>query len=762
MATTHATLAGLDGPVTIRHDTYGAPHIQAISDADGFRGLGWAMASDRLFQMDMNRRTILGTLGELIASPGTLASDRFFRTLGIAQVASDIRKMLPPETAALLEAFVEGINGWIAAHPKRTEAEYQLLKIEEIAPWTCEESLAIIRLIGWQLAGDFDKELFAWRMAAQVGPEVASLLYPDIPSSDARSRMLARWPLSDGDTTLDLAAESPESLGNSDNGTNIWVVDGSRTASGKPILANDPHLNLYAPGVWYEASIHTPGFHVSGFTFAGLPFIAIGQNEHLAWGASNWPADTQDLFIETLDEAGTQYQTAKGAWKPLHIRVETLGRRGFEDEVLRVAQSKRGPLVHIAGRQALSLRWTGLDASDELTCFLQAARSTAVQEFLEALAPFGCPTQNFYVIDRAGQIGGIHAGTVPRRHRGETSFPQLASDKAAKWKGRLSAIEFGPRVGSDTGFLANANNKPVEASSGAPSGCRFTPPLRYGRILKLLGERSDWTPDLMISMQGDTSNGAAIEQLAALRAMLGDSPVIFDDASISADWERMMGWSGVHIEDQKSTLLWHFFTLELTRLLLEPLIGQELWAGFQDQHDPQHLLLMDWLTRGEQSSICEVGGLSPSRHLLHMAFVIAHRDASELCGDDPEAWSWSQLHAMRLQHPLRLPVGPPEGIRMPHPGGRHTINVGNFWPSQGWWCNHGVSLRFIAWVAEGGEIRSKSLLMPGEQGNPTDPHGADQLRLFEQLTLRNRPFHADEIVGLPVEEEIFPKSENSG
>jgi len=768
MATTQSTLTGLDGPVTIRRDAYGAPHIQATSDADGFRAFGWAMASDRLFQMDMNRRTILGTLGELIASPGTLASDRFFRTLGIAQVAVDIRAMLPPETALLLDAFVAGINGWIAAHPKRTEAEYQLLKIEEIAPWTAEESLAIIRLIGWQLAGDFEKEMFSWRMAAQVGPEVASLLYPDIPTAFERRDMLINWPFSEGDYVLladyeddvaeepqlDIAAESPESLGSADNGTNIWVLDGSKTASGKPILANDPHLNLYAPGVWYEASLHTPGFHVSGFTFPGLPFIAIGQNDHLAWGASNWPADTQDLFIEELDSEGAQVRTAEGEMAPLMVREEILRRRGFEDETFLVLSSPHGPLVQISGNVGLALRWTGFEATDELTCFLRASQATSVAGFIEALLPFGCPTQNFYVIDKQGDIGGIHAGYVPKRDRGESAFPQGANDPLAQWRGRLPSTEFGPRIGSDIGFLANANNKPIEASSGAPSGCRFTPPLRYGRILSLLRERSDWTPDAMIAMQGDTSNGAAIEQLAALRAVLGDSAVIFDDPATGAEWERMLAWSGVHVEDQRATLLWHFFTLELTRLLIEPLIGLELWAGFQDQHDQQHLLMLDWFTRGDYSAICEVGGLSLSRHLLHMAFVIAHRDAQELCGDDPTAWDWSQIHGLRLQHPLRLPVGAPEGLRLPHPGGRHTINVGNFWPSQGWWCTHGVSLRFVAWIDDAGEVRSRSLLMPGEHGNPTDPHGADQLRLFERTKLRDRPFGVEALNDLPIAEEI--------
>ncbi|MCG3151300.1 MAG: Penicillin acylase 2 proenzyme [bacterium] len=748
---------GLQHPVEIRRDAYGVPHISAMSDTDAFFSLGWVMATDRLFQMDLNRRTILGRLSELTTTDGTLASDRLYRSLGMRQVADGMLALLPESTRALLVAFTDGVNRWLEAHPSHREAEYQVLRLEEIAPWELTDSLAIIRLIGWQLAGDFDKELFAWDLVRSVGAEHAALLFPDIPPVGERMRMLQQWPLSDGQQLHDLAGDALDALGRAENGTNIWVLEGSKTANGRPLLANDPHLNLAQPGIWYEVGLQSPSFSISGFTFPGIPFIAIGQNQQLAWGAANWPADTQDCFIERLNPAGDQYQDATGGWSPLELSTEVLHCRGRDDETLMVRRTPRGVIVRVEpDGTALALRWTGFEASDELTAFLRASQATTLTDWLAAFDGYACPTQNFYCIHRSEGIAGIHAGAVPRRTRGESSFPQEAHDPAAAWEGLLPAAEFGPRRGSGgAGWLANANNKPLEAASGAPSGVRFTPPLRYRRIQELLSAQDGWTVEATRQMQTDTVNLAARDQLVLLRQHPAAQACRYEDPVIATGWSRLLAWDADHCSDPTSAALWHALTLELARLLCEPLMGLELWSRFQDLHDPQHLLLIAWLEGGLTESLDLP---VPTPELLQQAFLQAWRDLVILAGDDSTSWDWAEIHAMRLRHPMGLPVGRAEGLRIPHPGGRHTLNVGNFWPSQGWRCSHGVSLRYIAWVNDTGVLRSESLVLPGTAGDPASPHADDQIGLFQRGVLRERPVTAEAIAQLPLEVILTPDS----
>lgn len=751
---------GLLRPVSVRRDAFGIPHLLAESDSDLFHAFGWVMAQDRAWQMDWNRRSALGRLSEVQPGAPLLAADKLFRTLNLQQIAGGMYAALDAETRLLLEAFTDGVNAWIASHEDHGLTFGTLGYRME--PWRATDSLAILRLMGWMLAADFEKELFAWDLARTVGPQLAAQLYPTIPAPHVQAAMRAVYPAADGDPEVDQASGLPEWArgGRSqDQGTNIWVLNGSRTASGRPLLANDPHLNLSAPGIWYEVHLRGDTLHVTGFAFPGLPMIAIGHNGHVAWGAANWSADSQDLFIEQLSKERTHYKANDGSWAPLTVREEVIQVRESEPVHHQVAETPRGPLLRVEhDGSALALAWTGFSPTAEIACFLRACRSRDVQEWQEAFAGYGCPPQNYYAFDIHGRIAGIHAGQLPYRARGESSFPQDAHDPTAAWAGLIPESELHRPIDEGTGWLGNANNKPLEAA--APTGCRFTLPYRYRRIVELISARSGWTPEQTVAMQGDTRNLAAVEFLAALRTNRQHHSPEWSDPRYYALWARLLEWNGDHRDDLSACSLWHVFSLRLAQSLIQPLIGDALWQRYQDQPDPQQVLLLRWLAE-PQAAPWERDSLPAALRLQH-AFELAIVELSSLISPDPDQWGWDQLHALRLPHPAGLRGEPWAVEPVPMPGGRHTLNVANANPSQGWHCNHGVSLRFVAWQEETGRIRSQAIVPPGMGGDPASPHFADQLALFAAGELREMPFYPEELVALPVVLQLVPADGEQG
>ncbi|HYE78295.1 MAG TPA: penicillin acylase family protein, partial [bacterium] len=576
-------LEGLHGPVTVRRDSYGIPHIQATDAHDLFMAFGFVQAGDRLWQMDATRRTAQGRLAEL-SGPRLLDLDKWFRTLGIPRVAREIVAEMDPETLAILQAFSDGVNAYLEQFPERTEGEFKFLSYR-MDPWTPYDSACVMRMVSWWLSGDYDKELFAHLLEQNLGPDLTDAIFPLIPDARRRKAMRAHYPAADGDPAVEAAVaaerwtasvgsrpappaapafEIPAPTGsNPDNGTNIWVIHGSRTASGTPILANDPHLQLFAPSVWYEAQLTGGDFDVIGFTFPGMPIVAIGHNRHLAWGASNYPADSQDLFRVEVSADRRQYRTFpdRGSWQPLEITTEEILVRNTDpeqlaagappmlSETLAVYHTAYGPLVRIEpDHTALALAWMGLTASQEIDVFLHAARAESVGELQRIFTGYGSPTQNFYAFDTAGRIGAIHAGKIPKRVRGERGIPVDSADPDAAWNGLVPYDSLGQVIDPPEGFLANANNKPVEAEEA--TGARFTPPLRYRRIQELLAARTDWTPDDARRMQTDTVNLAARDMVVALNALPLPATGSWSDPTAEGWYRRLLRWDANQRSDE--------------------------------------------------------------------------------------------------------------------------------------------------------------------------------------------------------------------
>ncbi len=487
-----APLAGLKGEVTVAVDGRGVPTLKAADLFDAFRVQGFETARERMFQMELMRRSAEGRLSELVGA-GALPLDRIHRTYGFRQVAEAAVPRLPAEERQALEAYAAGVNAWLASRPGRWGLEFQMLGLKP-EPWTPAHSLEVLLLMHEDLSTSWKSEVQA--EALKDLPEATrKFLMPSIAEGDLpltpdapgtvpdTAAFFARGEakpstatdkaatLRDLEAMLAIPTPDPELRA----GSNNWVVAGSRTQSGRPILANDPHLSLAAPGIWFQVRFEVAGRTAQGVSLPGLPGLVIGHNDAVAWGFTNLGTDVQDLFRE----------------QAVSERVESIGVKGKPPEELRVKLGAHGPQV----LPGLSLKWTALDPAllRMPTMGFMAAKDWT--SFNAAVDQFTGPAQNIVYADKDGHIGWRASGLIPIRKQGNDGSRILnGSDPSNDWQGYVPQGEM-PRVfDPPEGFLATANNRVIGTSFPHVVATEWAGTSRAGRITELLGDKSDWTP----------------------------------------------------------------------------------------------------------------------------------------------------------------------------------------------------------------------------------------------------------------------------
>ena len=426
-------LAGLSGPVEIVRDRNAVPHIFAASWNDAYFALGFAHAQDRLWQMEMNRRIAAGRVSEVVGDLA-LDIDKLFRTVGIRKTANANFQALDDETRAGLERYTAGVNAFLKQRDRPLPPEFILLGIDP-EPWEAVDSIAWGKMMQWDLGGNWRSELFRLRLTQRLTPnQIAEFLspYPGDPFQVAPDLKTVYRELAP--TAAQLASILPPQTEGA-IGSNNWVVSGARTASGKPLLANDPHLGLSAPAIWYFAHMSVKGENVIGATLPGAPWVVIGRNDHIAWGVTNTGPDVQDLFVEKLHPGDAKRYLAPEGYREFASRKEIMRVKGKPDVELNVRESRHGPVISdvvaTAGKavpmgHVLAFQWTALLPDDRVTQAgrrLQHARNWT--EFRSALVDFHAPQQNFVYADVDGNTGFIAPARVPIRASGNV-FKGLA------------------------------------------------------------------------------------------------------------------------------------------------------------------------------------------------------------------------------------------------------------------------------------------------------------------------------------------------
>jgi penicillin amidase len=729
---------GLHGPVEVVRDALGVPHIYAGDEHDLLFGQGYVHAQDRLWQMHFNR-TVSGGLLSSILGAGTLEADRYFRTLGLRRAAEKDWEALQPETRTALQAYADGVNAYRATHGGRLPIEFLLLGTDP-APWTPLDTLAFGKLMALNLGLNHSFELMRERIRLKAGAEAARRFVPPYPlegplvlGAGLRTTANPRGGWS-GAYALSSVLASP--IG----GSNNWVVHGSRTASGKPLLANDTHLGLTMPSIWYENGLHGGGLEVVGFSLPGIPGVVMGHNGRIAWGISNMCADVQDFYLERLDDpVRPSRYLFRGEWKDLATVEESIPVKGAPPASLKVLSTHHGPVLSDALKElkppeVVALRWTALDGGRLATAILRLNRAGDWASFRSALSDWVTPNLNFVYADLDGNIGYQSTGRIPLRPKTDDgAAPVPGWDGEHEWQGFIPFDELPSAFNPARGFIVTANNKAVSEEYPYRLGVDFADPYRAQRITDLLAARDRATLEDMQSIQAQTYSPAA----SALRSYVADlQPRTAEEGQAIAvvrDWD-------LHEEADRAGAaifnVWYYF---LMSHVVRNALGDELW-----NEDKQfHITLAPMLARlmAEPDSRLFDDPQTPAVEkrddvaLQSVAEAVAWLRAR--LGADMRRWSWGAIHRVTFAH---QPLGMSgisllerafNGPARPARGGTFTVDSALPSLEKPFTAVFGVSQRMIVDLAH--LDGSVSVNSTGQSERLLHPHRDDQIGMWQAV-----------------------------
>lgn len=752
-------ISGLRDRVTVRRDERGVPYIGAKNDKDLYFAQGYITARDRLWQMDLFRRNERGELAEILtAGPNNIAveQDKQHRRLGFAQVAEAEVAQASPQSRSLLEAYARGVNAYIASLDAKTlPPEFQILQYKP-KPWTPADSLLVVKLLFEALSSTWRLDIMREAMAGLPAEKRAGLLPETSPfdvlvvGKDTKKQLAATTPSTRSITRVtketllalardeEIAAHALARVGLYAEGlaaSNNWVVSGKRTVTGKPLLANDPHLSPTAPSIWHMVHLSAPGVRVAGVTAPGLPGVVIGHNERIAWGFTNVSPDVQDLYIEKFDPANPRRYLTPSGWRDAEIRREEIKvRKSFMESTtdtitLDVTVTRHGPVVFEKDGKRYALRWTALDPklnSPDSSFLLARARNW--KEFSSALNSFTAPTQNIVYADTDGHIGYRAAGVVPIRKSGDGSVPYDGSTDAGEWISYIPTDKLPTLFDPPSGIIVTANQRIVGNDYPYFLTHAWLQPYRARRILDLLNEKPKFTTDDFRKIQGDVYSIAGVlfarQNVKILRGHLTPT-----DAKLAETLDAFERWDGqINADSRVAPLIIQMRAAFRTRILAAAL-GEELikiygWNNFEATLD--RLITeqpKEWLPK-EFSSYAA---------LLRACYEDARQVLTKNLGEDESKWKWGEMIKVRFQHPLSaapligsqftIPPFPQNGTG----GLAATVNVGG-----------PVSMRLIADPSDWDKTQHGITL--GESGIPSSPHWKDQLDDWRAVTPRMFPF----------------------
>lgn len=716
---------GLTGAVSVTRDACGVPSISAGSLDDLWFAQGFVTAGERLFQLDLTLRTANGRLSELFADK-TLQEDRFARTVGLQRAGARYVAGWDERSLAMHARFRAGVFAWIAQMPA-APIEYLLLDAKPELPEDPAAWASAFAYLGWGLSGNWDVELLRAQIAEQAGPDAVAALLPPLPA-DAPE-------VAAGASGGALLGALPRPRG---QGSNNWVVSGEHTASGKPLLANDPHLRVMQPGAWLQIALEAPGYRARGVALTFSPGVLLGSTDHHAWGVTNVSGDVQDLYVEHLNADRTAAEF-RGGWEPLTIHREEIVVRGAEDPVvIEVRESRHGPLldhavvgqigpdfVPLPDEPVYALRWTGAEHGIRPSLVLGAAQARDFHEFRVASLGIGCPGQNFVYADVEGNIGYACTGVFPVRAGGDGTAPVPGWTGEHEWTGVIAPDDLPWSLNPEGGYLVTANNRIHDDDYPHLIGNDFHTPYRARRITELLAARNDHDVDSMRVIQLDTVSLPARETLPLLLAAVTD-PHYSDVVASLAKWDGDMR------ADSAAAALFNVWCGHIARRALTPVLGEELFRAYHSGREAWQCQTLPMLMRGEGPGDTN-GWLSPE--LLRAALQEAVRDLNETLGEDPTMWTWGAIHQATFAHPLAAVPGLQDlfvAARVPLGGDEQTVNQAGFDGRNGYPVSVVPSWRAV-WDLADPDLagpRDTGAVPTGVSGNPASPHWNDQTDMW--------------------------------
>ena len=734
-------LDGIQATIEIVRDAEGIPHIYAKSAEDAYFALGFVHAQDRLWQLELNRRIPAGTMAEILG-PNALDADRFLRTLGVRRNAEKILANLSPDTRAALDAYARGINAWLANRSGPLPPEFLLTGAPAPAPWQPVDSIGWQTMMAWDLGANWTQELLRMRMAQRLSlQQINEFLapYPDDPVLQTQdyTKLYRELAGTTGQLAAVAAIAPPSHIDGM--GSNNWVVGGALSGTGKPLLANDPHLGLSAPALWYFAHLSAPGLNVIGASLPGIPAIVLGRNDRIAWGFTNTAPDVQDLFIERVNPANDrQYQTPDG-WADFSVRMETIKIKGQPDVTLEVRETQHGPVITgalpimekaplDAKRHVVAFAWTALRPDDlTLQAGMKLNRARNWEQFLDAARDFGAPQQSIVYADIDGNIGLIAPGRVPVRSPGNDLkglAPAPGWDARYDWTGFIPFDELPRQYNPPSQRLMTANHKIVGPDYPHFLTSEWTLPYRANRIDALLDAKPKHSMDSFAAIQKDHVSLAAQEILPVLRKAVPRTE------RGRAALGRLQKWSGSMNADRAEPLIFTAWMRAASHAIFGDELGDALMKDYWEQRNVHRSTVNVLQDKDGQGRWCaNVSRASDKAQscadVLATSLETALDDLEQRYGKDMAAWRWGEAHVARSEH---RPFGrvaalaPFFDIRVPTPGDTFTVNVGrhNLRDEKSPFANrHAASLRALYDLSD--LENSRFMHSTGQSGNVLSP-----------------------------------------
>jgi penicillin amidase len=792
---------GLDGTVTVLRDRAGIPQVYASTSHDLFYAQGFVQAQDRFFQMDVRRHTTAGRLSEMFGE-STLGIDETIRTMGWRRVAQRELSMLDPSTKAYLQAYSDGVNAYIRTHtPAEMSLEYTLLAHSglgdyKVADWTPLDSVSWLKAMAWDLRSNMEDEVARGIMAATLTRRQVAELFPPYPYRRHRP-IVERGTVVGGvfrqDATATRSAaptreaappeaaralervdqvvrRMPRLVGSRDTegvGSNAWVVDGDRSTTGKPVLANDPHLTVSLPGVWYQTGLHCRHvdarcpFDVTGFTFAGLPGVVIGHNQQVAWGFTNLAPDVLDLYLEKVQ--GTTY-LYDGRRRPLRMHDETINVLG-RDRPFRftVRSTRHGPLLSDVDARlstvganapdgvdppprgngyAVALAWTALTPGHTADALFEIDRALGWRQFRAAARDFAVPSQNLVYADRAGNIGYQAPGRIPIRkpgHRGD--YPALGWLPADDWTGRYVPFRALPsELNPPEGFVVTANQAVIRPGYPYHLGDSWAYGYRSQRIVDLLERQGRLSPADMARIQLDTRNGFAPTFVPYLLRIFMPSPYLAGGQRLLKGWDYRQG------EGSPAAAYYNAVWKNTLALTFHDELSPAVWPDDSGRwFEVMRRLLAEpdspWWDDKSTDGVIETRDDILRRAMSDARDELVRRQARRAVD-----WTWGHLHRLDLDSDTLGSASSPGVVRRlfnrdgyPVGGGGEVVDATHWDPrTDGYHVTVAPSMRMVVSLAD--YDRSRWVGLTGESGHAFDSHYVDQTDLWVHGRTLGWPF----------------------
>ena len=702
-------LRGLEKPVTVLRDEWGIPHIYAETQADLFFAQGFVAAQDRLWQMDLWRRVGEGRLAEVVGK-GAVERDRFARLLRYRGDMEAEWKSYAPDARPIIESFVAGVNAWIAETGDRLPVEFRLAGYRPEA-WTPE--VCLTRMAGYVMTRNAPMEVLRAQLAHQHGAKfVDEWIEADPPR---------RLEIPSG---LDLAGLEPRILAaanaaggpvsfNPSDGSNNWVVDGSMTASGKPLLANDPHRTIALPSLRYLVHLVGPGWNVIGAGEPTLPGVAAGHNERVAFGFTIVGIDQQDIYVEELNPANPNEYRYRGRWERMRIEREQIRVKGeAQPREVELKFTIHGPVIHEEGgrHRAYALRWVGSEPGT--AGYLASLSLNRVQnwpEFLKAMERWKVPSENLIYADVEGNIGWVAAGLTPIRRNWSGMIPVPGASGEYEWEGFLPVSELPQSFNPARHYIATANHNILPQGYTKQLGYEWANPIRYQRIDEVLrrpGVR--YTVADFERLQHDEMSLPARQLIEVLKATRIEDPELQPYLRLLREWDGQLG------RDSGAAALFEIWLTRLPEAVFRRRVSAEQWSQIASRLPIERVIAE--LKGGQETAA------------IAQSLTAAVTEARRRLGDDVSLWRWGRLHRAPFNHPLATDEARRELLNLPDIERGGDGNTVNNTSGANFRQTHGASFREILDVSDWD--RSVGTNAPGQSGQPGSRHYDDLLRLW--------------------------------